>query len=84
MNSKNEKVKLLAGGNPQIPKGVGDGPVQDYIGTMPGWKQGIGEQVDDLIEQTVPQVHKAVLHNIIHLNVNLSTCKKSERHSVGY
>jgi hypothetical protein len=29
--------KLLSGGNPQIPKGEGDGPVQDYIAAMPGW-----------------------------------------------
>ena len=28
--------RLLAGGNPQIPKGEGDGPVQDYIAAMPG------------------------------------------------
>lgn len=27
---------LLAGGNPQIPKGYGDGPVQDYITALPG------------------------------------------------
>ncbi len=29
--------KLLADGNPQIPKGYGDGPVQDYIAAMPRW-----------------------------------------------
>ncbi|MYK66716.1 MAG: DUF1801 domain-containing protein, partial [Gemmatimonadetes bacterium] len=32
------KPKLLSGGNPQIPKGDGDGPVQAYIAAMPGWK----------------------------------------------
>jgi hypothetical protein len=26
---------LLSGGNPQIPKGDGDGPVQAYIAAMP-------------------------------------------------
>ena len=37
-----KQVELLAGGNPQIPKGEGDGPVQDYIAAMPGWA-AIGE-----------------------------------------
>ena len=55
--------KLLAGGNPQIPKGEGDGPVQDYIAAMPGWKRSVGEQLDRLIERTVPDVHKAVKWN---------------------
>jgi hypothetical protein len=32
------KPKLLSGGNPQIPKGDGDAPVQAYIAAMPGWK----------------------------------------------
>ena len=55
--------KLLAGGNPQIPKGEGDGPVQDYIAAMPGWKRQLGEYLDDLIVRTVPDVHKAVKWN---------------------
>ena len=55
--------KLLAGGNPQIPKGEGDRPVQDYIAAMPGWKRGLGEYLDDLIVSTVPDVHKAVKWN---------------------
>ena len=29
------KVTLLSGGNPQIPKGDGDAPVQAYINAMP-------------------------------------------------
>jgi hypothetical protein len=29
------KLTLLAGGNPQIAKGDGDAPVQDYIAAMP-------------------------------------------------
>lgn len=37
--------KLLSGGNPQIPKGFGDAPVQAYIAAMPGWKSALGEKV---------------------------------------
>jgi hypothetical protein len=55
--------KLLSGGNPQIPKGEGDGPVQAYIEAMPGWKHGIGRQLDDLINAVVPDVQKAVKWN---------------------
>lgn len=55
--------KLLSGGNPQIPKGEGDGPVQDYIAAMPGWKRRVGEQLDELIVSVVPDAHKAVKWN---------------------
>ncbi|WP_246755210.1 MULTISPECIES: DUF1801 domain-containing protein [Rhizobium] len=55
--------KLLAGGNPQIPKGEGNVPVQAYIAAMPGWKQRIGRAIDDVIERTVPNVRKAVKWN---------------------
>jgi hypothetical protein len=55
--------KLLSGGNPQIPKGEGDGPVQDYIAAMPGWKRAVGEHLDALIVRAVPAVHKAVKWN---------------------
>lgn len=55
--------KLLSGGNPQIPKGEGDGPVQDYIAAMPGWKQAVGEHLDDLIVRIVSDVRKAVKWN---------------------
>jgi hypothetical protein len=55
--------RLLAGGNPQIPKGEGDGPVQDYIAAMPGWKRELGEHLDELIVRTVPGVRKAVKWN---------------------
>ena len=58
-----QKPKLLSGGNPQIAKGDGDGPVQDYIAAMPGWKQDIGRQLDALITKTVPGVQKAVRWN---------------------
>uniref|UniRef100_A0A7C2NTF3 DUF1801 domain-containing protein n=1 Tax=Schlesneria paludicola TaxID=360056 RepID=A0A7C2NTF3_9PLAN len=55
--------KLLAGGNPQIAKGYGDAPVQAYIAAMPGWKRDVGRRLDALIEQTVPNVRKAVKWN---------------------
>lgn len=60
--SKNE-AKLLSGGNPQIPKGDGDTPVQAYIAAMPGWKHRIGEQLDEIIGEVVPDVVKAVRWN---------------------
>ncbi|HET9235726.1 MAG TPA: DUF1801 domain-containing protein [Oligoflexus sp.] len=56
-------VKLLSGGNPQIPKGDGDAPVQAYIAAMPGWKQELGRRLDAIIVQTVPHVKKAVKWN---------------------
>lgn len=56
-------VKLLSGGNPQIPKGEGDAPVQAYIAAMPGWKRPIGERIDALVEAAVPGVRKAVKWN---------------------
>ena len=40
------KPKLLAGGNPQTPKGDGDAPVQTYIAAMPGWKSRVGRKLD--------------------------------------
>jgi hypothetical protein len=55
--------KLLSGGNPQIPKGEGDEPVQAYIAAMPGWKRSLGERLDRLVARTVPDVHKAVKWN---------------------
>lgn len=54
---------LLSGGNPQIPKGDGDGPVQAYIAAMPGWKHEVGRRLDELIVRTVPEVRKAVKWN---------------------
>ena len=57
------KVTLLSGGNPQIPKGDGDGPVQAYIAAMPGWKQDVGRKVDNLIAKNVPKARKAVKWN---------------------
>jgi hypothetical protein len=57
------KPTLLAGGNPQIPKGDGDAPVQAYIAAMPGWKRDVGRRLDALIVRTVPDVRKAVRWN---------------------
>ena len=57
------KPKLLSGGNPQIPKGDGDAPVQAYIAAMPGWKRDVGKRLDALIVRTVPHVKKAVKWN---------------------
>ncbi len=57
------KPVLLSGGNPQIAKADGDAPVQAYIAAMPGWKREVGRRIDQLIEQTVPEVRKAVRWN---------------------
>jgi hypothetical protein len=54
---------LLSGGNPQIPKGHGEAPVQAYIAAMPGWKQGVGRRLDELITAALPGVRKAVKWN---------------------
>ena len=54
---------LLSGGNPQIPKGYGNEPVQAYIAAMPGWKRDLGRRLDAIIEQCVPSVCKAVKWN---------------------
>jgi hypothetical protein len=54
---------LLSGGNPQIAKADGDAPVQAYIAAMPGWKHDVGQRLDALIVQAVPEVHKAVRWN---------------------
>ena len=58
-----DKPILLSGGNPQIAKGYGDGPVKAYIAAMPGWKSDVGRRLDALIEKTVPGVVKAVKWN---------------------
>ena len=54
---------LLSGGNPQIAKGDGDGPVQAYLDAMPGWKRDAGRRLDSIIVATVPEVQKAVRWN---------------------
>ncbi|CAN7600429.1 DUF1801 domain-containing protein [Phenylobacterium sp. LjRoot219] len=57
------EVVLLSGGNPQIAKADGDAPVQAYIAAMPGWKRELGQRLDALIVQAVPDVRKAVRWN---------------------
>lgn len=61
--SADGKPVLLSGGNPQIPKGDGDAPVQAYIAAMPDWKREVGRRLDALIVRTVPDVRKAVKWN---------------------
>lgn len=56
-------VILLSGGNPQIAKGYGDAPVQQYIAAMPEWKRDLGKRLDRLIVKAVPGVEKAVKWN---------------------
>ncbi|SIR00229.1 hypothetical protein SAMN05421546_2203 [Solilutibacter tolerans] len=63
MSSKDKPVRLLSGGNPQIPKGEGDVAVRAYLNAMPGWKHAVGKELDALIERAVPEVHKAVKWN---------------------
>jgi hypothetical protein len=60
------KPRLLSGGNPQIPKGEGDAPVQAYIAALPGWKRALGERLDAVIVRTLPDVKKAVKWNSPH------------------
>ena len=55
--------KLLSSGNPQIPKGEGDAPVQAYIAAMPGWKSEVGRRLDGIVERVFPEVRKAVKWN---------------------
>lgn len=64
MNERDaDEPKLLSGGNPQIAKGDGDGPVQAYIAAMPGWKHEVGRRLDALIVEAVPGLRKAVKWN---------------------
>ena len=58
-----KKPTLLSGGNPQIPMGYGDEPVQAYIDAMPGWKRDVGRRLDALVVRTVPDARKAVKWN---------------------
>jgi hypothetical protein len=63
LKKNTDGVVLLSGGNPQIAKGDGDGPVQAYIAAMPGWKRDVGQRLDALITKTLPNVQKAVKWN---------------------
>ncbi|MFM7539989.1 MAG: DUF1801 domain-containing protein [Planctomycetota bacterium] len=55
--------RTLSGGNPQVPKGDGEAPVQEYISRMPGWKRDLGARIDAMITRLVPEVRKAVRWN---------------------
>ncbi|GAA4658398.1 hypothetical protein GCM10023347_07040 [Streptomyces chumphonensis] len=55
--------RLLAGGNPQIPKGDGPAVVRAYLDAMPGWKRDVGRHLDTLVVRTVPDVRRAVRWN---------------------
>ena len=57
------KTVLLSGGNPQIAKADGEGPVRAYIAAMPGWKRDVGRRLDALVARTVPGVRRAVKWN---------------------
>ncbi len=63
MTGETTGPRLLSGGNPQIPKGDGDAPVQAYIAAMPGWKSGAGRRIDDIVTRNVPNLRKAVRWN---------------------
>jgi len=59
-----ESPRLLSGGNPQIPKGEGNAPVQAFLDAVPaGWKQALCRRLDALIVETVPGVRKQVQWN---------------------
>ena len=62
-DEKHAQVTLLSGGNPQIPKGDGPGPVEAYVTAMPGWKGEIGRHLDRLIAEAVPDAARAVRWN---------------------
>jgi Uncharacterized conserved protein len=57
------KPALLAGGNPQIAKGDGDVPIQQYIAAIPDWKRDVARQLDALIVRAFPAARKAVKWN---------------------
>ena len=63
MADRTTEPRLLSGGNPQIPKGDGDAPVQAYLAAIPGWKRAVAERLDALIWQQVPGVRRAVKWN---------------------
>ena len=56
-------IRMLSGGNPQIPKGDGELPVRTYIEAMPEWKRDVGRRLDELIVRSAPGVRKAVRWN---------------------
>ncbi len=63
MVAQDHPVVLLAGGNPQIAKGEGDGPVREWLEALSGWKRETAGQIDRIIGQSVPGVSRAVKWN---------------------
>ena len=55
--------KLLSGGNPQIPKADGRGPVEAYIAGIPDWKRPIGAALDRIVMKVAPDAACAVKWN---------------------
>lgn len=43
-----------------VPKSDGDGPVQAWIGLLPGWQTDRTRRIDAVVTREVPNVHKAV------------------------
>ena len=58
-----DEPRLLSGGNPQIARGDGPGPVARYLAAMPGWKGAVGVRVDALVSRLVPDARRAVRWN---------------------
>lgn len=58
-----KELVRLSGGNPQVPLGYGEAPVQWFIAAMPGWQGAVGKRLDALITDAVPEVMKAVKWN---------------------
>src|SRR5690606_11086952 len=77
-------VTLLAGGNPQVPKGDGPEPVRTYLGAMPGWKREVGRRLDHLIEEAIPGLRKAVRWNQPHYGTDGETWLLSFRCYTAY
>ena len=62
------KPTLLAGGNPQIPKGYGEAPVQAYLDAVPntgpgGLRHAVCRRIDAIVSKAVPGVCEAVKWN---------------------
>jgi hypothetical protein len=57
------QVKLLSGGNPQIAKGDGPGPVKAWLDAAPDWRGDHARKVDALVADLVPGVQRAVRWN---------------------
>ena len=47
---------LFSGGNRQISKGDGDGPLQAYMAAMPGWTSAIGKRLASRVSREVTGV----------------------------